>query len=69
MGLPHGKQKTFSASWRWIFNIYSPQPLDAFGAYRFRFSELVPLNRTLDPRPLIPRGCGRRELISDGLVA
>jgi hypothetical protein len=47
-GLSHGKQKTLSAYWRWILYIYGPQILDAFGTFRFLFSELVPLNLILD---------------------
>jgi hypothetical protein len=41
--LSHGKQKTLSAYWRWILYVYGPQILDAFGTFRFLFSELVPL--------------------------
>jgi hypothetical protein len=47
-GLSHGKQKTLSAYWRWILYIYGPQILEAFGTFRFLFSELVPLNLILD---------------------
>jgi hypothetical protein len=47
-GLSHGKQKTLSVYWRWILYIYGPQILDAFGTFRFLFSELVPLNLILD---------------------
>jgi hypothetical protein len=47
-GLSHGKQKTLSAYWRWILYLYGPQILDAFGTFRFLFSELVPLNLILD---------------------
>ena len=42
-GLSAGKQKTLSTYWRWILYIYGPQILDAFGTFRFLFSELVPL--------------------------
>jgi Reverse transcriptase (RNA-dependent DNA polymerase) len=41
--LSHGKQKTLSAYWRWILYLFGPQILDAFGTFRFLFSELVPL--------------------------
>ncbi|HEU0026391.1 MAG TPA: reverse transcriptase domain-containing protein [Ktedonobacterales bacterium] len=42
-GLSAGQQRTLSTYWRWILYIYGPQILDAFGTFRFLFSELVPL--------------------------
>jgi hypothetical protein len=42
-GLSAGKQKTLSPYWRWVLYLYGPQIRDAFGTFRFLFSELVPL--------------------------
>jgi hypothetical protein len=41
--LSQGKQTTLSAYWRWVLYMYGPQLLQAFGTFRFLFSELVPL--------------------------
>jgi hypothetical protein len=42
-GLSAGKQKTLSPYWRWVLYLYGPQIREAFGTFRFLFSELVPL--------------------------
>jgi hypothetical protein len=41
--LSAGKQKTLSPYWRWVLYLYGPQIREAFGTFRFLFSELVPL--------------------------
>jgi reverse transcriptase-like protein len=41
--LSAGQQKTLSPYWRWVLYLYGPQILEAFGTFRFLFSELVPL--------------------------